>query len=158
MAMATTGIRSALLVVLASAAVASAQPAWIARSNENAQILLTLNAKYGPEGAARQGVSGLDEAVTQLAPNRRESVKADTRAALAELRKRFAAETDPLVAQDLQILVKAAQAQLDGLDLSEKYDIPYINVPALVFSGVRALLDDQIPEAGRHAAPLPFGE
>jgi hypothetical protein len=152
MAMVTTRIRSALLVVLAAAAVASAQPAWIARSNENAQILLTLNAKYGPEGAARQGVSGLDEAVTQLASNRRESVKADTRAALAELRKRLAAETDPLVAQDLQILVKAAQAQLDGLDLSEKYDIPYINVPALVFSGVRALLDDQIPEARRKAA------
>src|SRR6185436_10081241 len=31
-------------------------------------------------------------------------------------------------------------------------DIPYINVPALVFAGVRALLDDQIPEARRKAA------
>ena len=148
-------IRHACLVVLASAAIASAQPAppaWIARSNENAQILLTLNAKYRTEGAARQGVSGLDEAVTQLPANRRESLKADTRAALDELRKRLTAEKDPLVAQDLQILVKAAQSQLDGLDLSEKYDIPYINVPAVVFSGLHALLDDQIPEARRKAA------
>jgi hypothetical protein len=148
-------VRHACLVVLASAAIASAQPAppaWIARSNENAQILLTLNAKYGPEGAARQGVPGLDEAVTQLPANRRESLKADTRAALDELRKRLTAEKDPLVAQDLQILVKAAQSQLDGLDLSEKYDIPYINVPAVVFSGLHALLDDQIPEARRKAA------
>ena len=69
-----------------------------------------------------------------------------------ELRRRLTAEKDPLVAQDLQILVKAAQSQLDGLDLSEKYNIPYINVPAVVFSGLHALLDDQIPEARRKAA------
>ena len=151
--------RAILGAVAAAAVVAAAplysqptQPAWIARSNANAQILLTLTAKYGPEGAARQGVQGLDEAVTQLPSNRRDTVRADTRAALAELHNRLAAENDPLVAQDLQILVKAAQAQLDGLDLSDKYDIPYINVPALVFSGIRALLDDQIPDARRKAA------
>src|SRR4029453_13495604 len=41
------------------------QPAWIARSNDNAQILLNAQSAYNPEGAARQGLSGFDEQVLQ---------------------------------------------------------------------------------------------
>ena len=56
-------------------------PGWVARSNDNAQILLKVMAKYSPEGAARVGVQGLDEQVTQLGADRRERTKADMRAA-----------------------------------------------------------------------------
>ena len=45
---------------------------WIKRSNEYAQILLKVQAKYAPEFAARQGVEGLDDQVTQFPPDRRE--------------------------------------------------------------------------------------
>jgi hypothetical protein len=130
----------------------AAQPAWIARSNENAQILLKLQAKYAPEGASRQGIQGLDEQITQFPKDRRERARADTLAALAELRKRLAAEKDPLVIQDLEIMIKATEQSLRGMELSEKYDMPYFNVTSLIFNGLRSLLDDQVPDERRKAA------
>jgi len=135
-----------------AAAAAPAQQAWIARSNEYAQLLLKLQAKYAPEGAGRLGVEGLDEEITRFPANRREQVKADSVAALAQLEKWMTAEKDPLVKQDLQIMVTAAKEGLRGAELREKYDLPYFNAPQLVFSGIRALLDDQVPEARRKAA------
>ncbi len=63
------------------------QKEWIKRSNEYAQILIKIQAKYAPEFAARQGVEGLDDQVSQFPPNRREQQKADARAALEQLQK-----------------------------------------------------------------------
>lgn len=128
------------------------QPDWITRSNENAQVLLKVMAAYSPESAAREGVLGLDEQVTQLPPDRRTRLKADREAALRELQRRLNAETDPLVTQDLQILVKAAKDMIREQELSEKYELPYFNVSQIVFGGLRGLLDDQIPPERRKAA------
>jgi uncharacterized protein (DUF885 family) len=128
------------------------QKEWIRRSNEFAQILIKVQAKYAPEFAARQGVEGLDDQVSQFPANRREQQKADARAALEQLRKALAVEKDPLVKQDLEIMIKAAEQNLRGQELGEKYDMPYFNVPQLVFAGLRALLDDQVPQERRKSA------
>jgi Bacterial protein of unknown function (DUF885) len=125
---------------------------WIKRSNEYAQILLKVQAKYAPEFAARQGVEGLDDQVTQLPSNRREQAKADIRAGIEQLQKALATEKDPPVRQDLEIMIQAGQRNVRGQELTEKYDMPYFNLPQLVFSGIRALLDDQVPESRRAAA------
>lgn len=129
-----------------------AQPAWIARSNENAQLLLQLQAKYAPEGASRQGIQGLDEQVSQFPKDIRERARKDQLAALQELKRRLSTEKDPLVAQDLEIMIKATERTIRGTELSEKYDMPYFNMTQLVFGGLRALLDDQIPQERRKAA------
>lgn len=128
------------------------QPEWIRRSNENAQVLLKLQAKYSPEGASRQGIPGLDEQVSQFPKDRREKARADQLAAVQELKRRLATEKDPLVAQDLEIMIKAAQQSIRGSELSEKYDMPYFNVTQLIFGGLRSLLDDQVPAERRKAA------
>ncbi len=128
------------------------QPAWVAKSNEYAQILLNVRAKYSPEDAGRNGVAGLEEAVTQLPPDRRVHLNADTRDALAQLRRQLDDDRDPLVRQDLQILIEAAQESLEGQEIDDKYSTPYINVAQLVFGGIRGLLDDQVPAARRRAA------
>jgi uncharacterized protein (DUF885 family) len=136
----------------AAQATPAAQPSWITRSNENAQVLLRLQAKYSPEGASRQGIQGLDEQVSQFPKDRREKARADQLAAIQELKRRLAAEKDPLVAQDLEIMVKATEQAIRGTELSEKYDMPFFNVTSLIFNGLRALLDDQVPQERRKAA------
>jgi len=109
------------LVVLAALAVTHAQQpaakpatgqAWIKKSNEYAQVALKLAAKYAPEGAGRLGIEGLDDQVTQFPADRREKVKADAQATLAELEKGLATEKDPLVRQDLQIMITASKQSL----------------------------------------------
>src|SRR5262249_29862809 len=41
---------------------------------------------------------------------------------------------------------------LRGQELTEKYQMPYFDMPQLMFSGIRSLLDDQVPEERRKAA------
>src|SRR5437867_4410149 len=41
-------------------------PAWVAKSNQNAQVLMAVIAKFQPEGAARLGMPGYDEAILDL--------------------------------------------------------------------------------------------
>lgn len=130
----------------------AAESAWIGRSNDNAQVMLKVFATFSPEGAARQGVSGLDEQITQFPQDRRIRLKADALAAIQELQRRLDAEKDPQVVQDLHILIKSAEGSLKGLELAEKYNVPYFNLPEMIFGGIRALLDDQVPEQRRPAA------
>src|SRR5204863_4948838 len=45
------------------AASAAPRPAWIAKSDANAQVLLDVIARFGPEFAGQIGINGLDEQV-----------------------------------------------------------------------------------------------
>src|SRR3989442_7587518 len=92
----------------AARAAASGDRAWIARSNENAKILLAVQARFAPEQAARLGQPGLDDRITDLSPGHQERLRKATGEALAKIEELRRAEKDPLVAQDLAILADAA--------------------------------------------------
>ncbi len=146
-------VLGALLLGSVSAAEKTADaPAWIAKSNANAQILVDTLAKTTPEAAARYGVPGYDDKIADLAPGYEERTRADLTAARDELSKRVLSETDPLVRQDLEILVESAVNQLQTNALNEKLMLPYVDVTQLVFFGEFSLLDDQIDAARRPAA------
>src|SRR5258707_890445 len=130
------------LCLLAIPVLAQNPPAWVEKSNRNAQLLLDINARYGPEGAARNGVTGLDDQITNLStPPQR--IREDLAQARKELQARLAAEQDPLVRQDLEILIDAADRRIRGSEANEKYLLNYFNVGQLVFFGVQSLLDEQ---------------
>ena len=100
------------------------QPAWIAVSNRYAQPLLELQARYEPESAARWGVTGLDDQVSQFPVDRPARFKADTQSVIDRLRRQLASEKDAHLAQDLRIMIKSADDMLKDAVLSEKYDLP----------------------------------
>ena len=129
-----------------------AKPAWVEKSDKNAQILIDLFAKFGPEGASQFGVDGYDEKITDLTPGFVERQTAETRLAIAELKKRLAAETDPAVRQDLEILIGSAEDGIEASEVNERLVVPYFDLHQLVFQGVRALLDDQVAPERRKAA------
>jgi hypothetical protein len=129
-----------------------AAPAWVEASNQHAKVLLDIQARFSPESAASLGISGLDEQVLDLKPQLTERMVASQRTALTELERRLAAEKDPLVRQDLEIMVEDTRQGIRGLELSRKYQIPYVPVPQLVFGSMRGLLDDQIAAERRPAA------
>src|SRR6476620_10456963 len=98
--------------LLALPLIAQTPPAWVQKSNENAQLLIEISARYSPESAARNGVTGLDEKVTVITPDGPQRARADYAAAKKELESRLAAEKDPLVRQDLQILIEDAEKSI----------------------------------------------
>jgi len=131
---------------------ASPDRSWISRSNENAKILLAVQARFAPEQAARLGQPGLDDRITDLSPGHQERLRKATGEALAKIEELRRAEKDPLVAQDLAILADAAGKTIRGSELSERLEVPYYNLARLIFFSVRSLLDPQIEAARRPAA------
>jgi len=127
-------------------------PAWIAKSNENAQLLVNDLAKVSPEFAGRMGVSGYDDKIADLTAGVDERTRLMFTASRDELARRVLSETDPLVRQDLEILVESATNQLNTNALNERLILPYNNVGQLIFFGIFSLLDDQVDESRRPAA------
>lgn len=125
---------------------------WVSRSNENAKILLEVLAKYNPEGAAAIGVDGYDEEVYSLPLDLNERSIGDTEKAIERLRANLSSESNPSVRQDLEIMIDAAEDSIQGTRLNEKYMLPYFDLNGTTFQGIRALLDDRIPEERRAAA------
>jgi uncharacterized protein (DUF885 family) len=144
-------MRFPALLVLTLAATAQTTD-WVAASNKNAQVLLELGARFNPEAAAAQGMTGYDEQIIDLKPNLVERRRKAVQAAIEELRRRLAQEKDPLVRQDLEIMIAAAERQLRGVALTEKYRLPYANIGQLIFGSTQALLDEQVAGSRRPAA------
>jgi uncharacterized protein (DUF885 family) len=126
---------------------------WIERSNQNSKLLLNVQARFAPEFAARQGIAGLDDRISDFAPGHVERQREATREVQAQLEERLKAEQNALVAQDLQILIDAAKRQIKGSELRQRLETPYYNLSRLIFSSSRALLEPQIA-AERHPAAL----
>jgi hypothetical protein len=136
----------------AAAGLAQSPPGWVAKSNRNTQLLIDIDAKYAPEDAAAEGVKGLDDQIRSLAADLPERRRADLRSVERELEDRHAKEQDVLVRQDLEILIEAAKRDIRASEVSGKTFLPYTDVPAVVFFGVKSLLDDQIAPERRPAA------
>jgi len=149
--------RLALALAVSLAAVGSAHadtpsPAWIERSNTDAKVVLDVMAKFNPEFASQIGVPGYDDKVVDLKPD----VDARSRAAMADakakLEKMLASEKDENVRQDLQIMIKAVDQQIEGIDLNHKYMLPYSDVGQMIFQGEFALLKDDVDPKRRALA------
>jgi Bacterial protein of unknown function (DUF885) len=130
--------------VAQGAAPASSPSPWIARSDANARLILETFARFGPEGAGQLGLEGYDEQVVDLAPGIFERNRQAMQEVAATLRARRAAETDPQVLQDLDILAETVKDNLEGAALNRRFAFDYYDVPLTVFQGLRSLLDDQV--------------
>ncbi|WP_114241301.1 DUF885 domain-containing protein [Dyella sp. C9] len=143
----------AVSLVAAGSAQADTKPAsWVDRSNTDAKVLLDVLARFNPEFASQIGVPGYDDKVVDLKPD----VDVRQRAALVEakgkLEKLLAAEKDINVREDLQIMIKAIDQQVEGIDLNDKYMLPYQDVGQIIFQGEFVLLKDDVDPKRRPSA------
>jgi uncharacterized protein (DUF885 family) len=144
------------LVIAALAAVpaltaSAAELAWVAKSNENAKILLQAIAKYAPESASQLGVDGFDDKITDLSHDHFEDIQADRRAALADLQGRLKTETEPKIRQDLEILIDSAKDNMSSEALQRRYFFPFNDCSRRIFGVVQRTLDPRIPKARQEA-------
>ncbi|WP_305805323.1 DUF885 domain-containing protein [Stenotrophomonas sp. YIM B06876] len=129
-----------------------AAPAWVAHSNELAQILLRAQAPFQPEMASFFGVPGYDDKVADLGPDHTGRYRAAMTKARAQLQEKLQLERDPNVRQDLEIMIAAAGRDIEGSTLDEQHLMPWVDVPQTVFSGLNGLLSDQVSAARRAKA------
>jgi Bacterial protein of unknown function (DUF885) len=127
-------------------------PEWVQRSNQNSALLLNVLARFSPESASRFGVEGHDTDVTTLPLDINARTVAAVNDVIKQLDARLATERDPAVRQDLQILLTSAKQTNEGALLGEKYQLPVVDVPQLIFQGERSLLDERVAPERRAAA------
>jgi uncharacterized protein (DUF885 family) len=131
---------------------AAAEQAWVRQSNVYTNMLLDVQFAHAPEQGSQQGVAKFDQSITD--PTRADEIAArrEFEAALVKIKAARAAESDKNVRQDLDILQKAFSLQFRTEDYGLEHEVPFINASAIVFQGLRGLLDDQVAAARRPAA------
>ena len=144
--------------LLASAGSAQAQtaatpPAWVVRSNADAQVVLDTLARFNPEFASQVGIPGYDDKVVDLKPDLDARSRAALLKAKGQLEKMLATEHDANVQQDLHIMIDAVAQQVEGIDLNAKYLLPVQDIGQVIFGGEFNLLKDGV-DAKRHPAAL----
>jgi hypothetical protein len=137
---------------VAHAATAPAPAAWVATSNADTTKVLQAQARFSPEDAADAGLSQYDGLAVDLGPNINARYVAAMQAERGQLQKRLQRERDPRVRQDLQILLASLDDEITGTRLGEKYNLPWIDVPQLMFGSMQGLLQEQLPAARRAKA------
>ncbi len=126
---------------------------WVAKSDEYTAARLALDARFGPESAARSGLEGYDEKIMDLAPGFDARYERGLHNVLADYEKALGTEKDPQVRQDLEILIADAKRSLATRALYDKNMVDYYNIPQTVFYSMQALLGPQV-DASRHPAAL----
>lgn len=149
---ATVALASVAFQAHAQAPSASPPPAWVARSDEAARILLDADARFAPEDASDLGAAQYDAFVTDFKPDASLRRKQALLQARTKLAQRLEKETDPNMRQDLAILVGQVDLEVEGLDLDEKYMLPFADIGQLVFNGEFVLLKDEVAPERRPAA------
>ena len=148
--------RLILAVALLTSTAAGAAPAttsdWVATSNVETTRVLEAQAKFSPEDASSAGLTQYDGLVSDLGPNINARYIAAMEATRAQVQARLQAEKNPQVRQDLEILISSIEDEITGTKLGEKYNLPWIDVPQMVFGGMQALLQEQLPAARRAKA------
>jgi hypothetical protein len=150
----SVSVTISLLAALLCATLARAAdaPGWIERSNANAAPLLEIFARYIPEQAAGLGVEGHDQDIFDLNPGYDTRMEADLAAAAGDFQARLAAEQDPRLRQDLQILLTAAEEQKASSALNRRLMLPYFDLPEALFQGFHSLLDPRVAKERYPAA------
>ena len=142
----------ALLVLAAATAVPAQTAAWIAKSNQDANLLLEVQARYVPEGSSGLGVESYDPQVLDLKPGVVARQSADLAATQLKYEQLLKSESDPRVRQDLEILLKATRDQRTTLELNDRLMLPYFDLPQALYQGFQQLLDKRTASSRYPAA------
>lgn len=149
---APTTVFAAQAAAKPAAAATKPVPAWVTTSNGYAQILLKAQGEFAPEQMSFFGVPGFDERVSDLKPDNGKRFRAAMAKGKAELQTKLETERNPDVRQDLEIMMAAADQNIEGSELNERLALPWNDAPLLVFQGMQGLLSDQTPPERRARA------
>ena len=143
-----------LVLILSSSHLAYSQENqdWVSESDAITTKLLEVIAKHNPESAARVGVDGYDEEISDLSSGYLEREQLDMEQAKDYLLSEYENVSDKQVKQDLQILISSVSDGLESSTLENSGLLPYHDVPRMVYMGISSLLQDRVPAERRAAA------
>ncbi|HTL88240.1 MAG TPA: DUF885 domain-containing protein [Leptolyngbya sp.] len=106
-----------------SGSIAAAKPGWIAKSNENTNLLIKASST-----ANCTDQSTLSEALLNLDSSYVQCYEKNLTNTVQTLQTTLNQETDPAVKIDLELLIQAAGQELHSNQLDRQYRLPYVNL------------------------------
>ena len=131
---------------------APAQAAWIARSNGYTMQFALVDAKFVPERASSAGYEQYDGKTFDISKGSDLAQLAAYKDLKAKFTAALASESDVHVKQDLQILLDSLDQRIEGIELSDKLELDWYDIPSEVFGSIGGLLSDQTVPARRAKA------
>jgi uncharacterized protein (DUF885 family) len=129
-------------------------PSWITRSNQYTQMLLDVQLEHSPEGGSQQGLTKFDPLITDATRADEIVQRQQLEVILAKLKKIEAKEKNKDVREDLAIIEKTFNLQFRQDDYQLEHNVPFLNASAIIFGGLRGLLDDQVAPDRRQTAVI----
>jgi len=117
--------------------------AWIRRSDALAEPVAALYVLAAPEAASAAGLTQADAHTSDLSEGWRNRVREAAFRATETLRAAASTETDARVREDIDILLRAADDVVRGIDVHDAHVLQLIDVARIAFGGLRVLLDEQ---------------
>lgn len=126
-----------------------AQADWVKESNQHSKVLLDVIAKHYPESGGQLGIEAYDSEIRDLTPGYTERILNDLNKCKTYYENTLSDIKDGPIKQDLQILLKSTNEQIEEIELERKYLLPYFDLGSFVYEGIRSLLEDRIPQERR---------
>ena len=131
---------------------AAAAPAWVEESNEHAQVFIDVLGEFQPEVLSYFGIEGFDDQVTDFGPDNPTRFRNALSIARDELQRRHDREENPLVREDLAIMIRSANETIDTSLIEEAHLVPFTNAGRNMFQGLFVLLQPDVPAARKRLA------
>ncbi|MEL7730434.1 DUF885 domain-containing protein [Citromicrobium bathyomarinum] len=130
----------------------AAQPDWVETSNAYTEKLIAFEAEFYPEGASSSGYEQYDGQTFDYSLDSDERYVAGAKALKAEFTAAMARESNPLVKQDLAILIDSLERSIASSELNDKYMLEWSELPQSIFYSIGSMLSDQTAEDRRASA------
>ena len=117
-----------------SSSIASAKPNWIARSNENTNLLIKAESESNCTDQ-----STLSEPLLKLDSNYVQCYEKNLTNAIQTLQTKRNQEADPSVKIDLEILIESASEELKSNQLDRQYRLPYVDLAREINNSINNL-------------------
>jgi uncharacterized protein (DUF885 family) len=131
---------------------ASGDRPWIKQSNVYTNMLLDVQLEHTPEQGSHEGLTKFDARISNPTLADDLTQRQELKAVLAKIKTAEPKESDKNIQEDLDILQKAFELKFRTEDFQLHHEVPFHNASAVIFQGLRGLLDDQVAAERRPAA------
>ncbi|WP_445777831.1 DUF885 domain-containing protein [Shewanella sp.] len=125
---------------------------WVDVSNEYTNKQIKITSQFQPEMASSIGITEVDGQCSNITKAQQEKYLATLQASKKTLQAALLTQESLPVRQDLNIIINNIDQTIASSQLEDKYMLPWVDVPLMIFRGVSALLDEQMSDTRKQAA------
>lgn len=145
-------ILTSVLPLLVLLPIMSSATSWVDVSNKYTNKQIQITSKFQPEMASFIGVAEADSQCSNITKEQNKKFIHTLENSKKALQLALKTEKLLPVRQDLNILIAKIDQNIKTDYLENKYMLPWVDVPLIVFKGISPLLDEQMPDSRKQSA------